>query len=100
MSDHDDLTAGGHLDGNALAGPLGTVFASDVTVATAVCAGCGRAETIAALRVFGAPMGLIARCVGCDLVLLRYTELAGARTLDMTGMAALRLPPSEAPAKS
>lgn len=94
MSDHDHLLKGGHLDGNALAGPLSTVFAGDVTVATAVCAGCGRAETVGALRVFGAPVGLIARCAGCDLVLLRYTELTTGRTLEMTGMSALRLPTS------
>lgn len=87
MTDH-------HLDGNALAGPLSTVFAVDLTTATAVCAGCGRADQVAALRVFGAPMGLVARCPGCDHVMLSYTELPAGRTLQMHGMAALRLPTS------
>jgi Family of unknown function (DUF6510) len=82
----------GYLDGNVLAGPLSAVLAGDVTTATAVCAGCGQVEQVAALPVYGAPMGLVARCPGCDLVLLRYTELPAGRTLEMRGMAALRLP--------
>ena len=81
-----------HLDGNALAGPLSIVFAADLTVATAECAGCGRTDQVAALRVFGAPMGLVARCAGCDHVMLSYTELPAGRTLQMHGMATLHLP--------
>jgi len=81
-----------HLDGNTLAGPLSAVFSSDLTTATALCAECGRAERVAALPVFGAPMGLVARCPGCDNVMLSYTELPAGRTLQMHGMAALRLP--------
>jgi hypothetical protein len=37
-------------------------------------------------------MGLIARCPGCDLVLLGYTDLTVGRTLELSGMAALRFP--------
>lgn len=92
MSEHDIPRPDGHLDGNALAGPMSAVLSGDVTVATAVCAGCGRAETVATLPVYGAPMGLIARCPGCDLVMLSYTELAVGRTLEMTGIAMLRFP--------
>jgi len=92
MSDNDVPRTDAHLDGNALAGPMSAVFTTDLTVATVVCAGCGLARTIAALPVFGAPMGMIARCPGCDLVLLSYTELPAGRTLEMTGTAALRLP--------
>jgi hypothetical protein len=81
-----------HVDGNALAGPLSAIFTGDLTTATAVCAGCGRTELVAALPVFGAPMGLVARCPGCDQVMLGYTELPSGRTLDMHGTATLRLP--------
>jgi hypothetical protein len=88
MNSQDD----GYLDGNTLAGPLSTIFTGDLTTATAVCAGCGRTEQVAALPVFGAPMGLVARCPGCDSVMLSYTELPAGRTLEMHGMAALRLP--------
>ena len=87
---HDDR----HLDGNALAASLSSVFTQDLTSAIAECAGCGRTGVVAALLVFGAPMGLVARCPGCDHVLLSYTELATGRTLRMGGIAALRLPPN------
>jgi len=83
-----------HVDGNTLAGPMSRIFNSDLTTATAVCAGCGQTEQVAALPVFGAPMGLVARCPGCDRVLLSYTDLAPGRTLEMRGIAALRLPPT------
>jgi hypothetical protein len=94
MSEHDIPRPDAHLDGNALAGAMSAVLVGDLTVATAVCAGCGRAEIVAALPVYGAPMGLIARCPGCDAVLLSYTELAVGRTLEMTGTASLRFPTS------
>jgi hypothetical protein len=93
--DHGKVTGEepvGHLDGNALGGPLSALFTGELTTATAVCAGCGRAEQVAALPVFGAPMGLVARCPGCDLVMLSYTELAVGRTFEMRGTALLRLP--------
>jgi hypothetical protein len=41
-----------YQDGNALAGPLREIFAVDVTVARAQCAGCGRAGAVAELRVY------------------------------------------------
>jgi len=83
-----------HLDGNTLAGPLSVLFTEELTTATVVCGGCGLAEQVAALPVFGAPMGLVARCPGCDHVLIRYVELPVGRTLEMSGMAALHLPAS------
>ncbi len=96
--DDDNLPAGEqggtHLDGNVVGGPLAAVFGTGLTAATAVCLGCGREEVVAAVRVYGAPMGLVARCTGCDQVLLSYTELPTGRTLQMSGIAALRLPSS------
>jgi hypothetical protein len=80
-----------HVDGNALAGPLSGLFTPDLTMATAVCAGCGRAGALGADPVYGAPMGLIVRCPGCGDTLLRYVETPNARTLDMRGIAALQI---------
>jgi hypothetical protein len=94
MSEYDGPRAGSHLDGNALAGPMSAILAGDLTAATVECAGCGLAETVGAVPVYGAPMGLVARCPGCDQVLLSYTELAAGRTLDMKGTAALRWSPA------
>jgi hypothetical protein len=91
MNDNDVTPAEVRLDGNALAGPMSVVFAADLTVATAICAGCAREETLAELPVYGAPMGLIARCPGCDLAMIRYAELSTGLTLEMAGTAALRM---------
>ena len=92
MNDDQVPQTDAHVDGNTLAGPLSAVFGGDLTTATAVCAGCGHAAQVATLPVFGAPMGLVARCPGCSQVLLGYTDLPGGRILDMHGMASLRLP--------
>lgn len=81
------------VDGNILDGPLGAVFAVEMSTAIAVCAGCGGTERMAATQVYGAPMGLIVRCPGCGEVLLRYAETPSARTLDMRGIRSLRLGP-------
>jgi hypothetical protein len=79
------------LDGNALAGPLGGLFTAELTNATVLCAGCGRSDVFGAGTVYGAPMGLVLRCIGCGEALLRYAESPGKRTLDMRGIAALRI---------
>ena len=85
----DEMTD--HVDGNVLAGPLGSLFVPDLTTATAVCARCRRADVLAAGAVYGAHMGLILRCPGCGAALLRYAETPYVRTLDMRGIAALRI---------
>ncbi|WP_433475912.1 DUF6510 family protein [Spirillospora sp. CA-142024] len=88
--DHD------HLDGNALAGPLSEVFAVDVTAATGRCVNCGRTGPVAALRVYDRAPGLVARCPGCDHVVLRLVRTPDAAYLDLTGTVSLhiRLPPA------
>jgi hypothetical protein len=65
------------IDGNVLAGGLREVFAVDLTVATARCAGCGRTGT---------------RCVGCDAVLLRMVRTPDRAYLDLHGLAYLEVP--------
>jgi hypothetical protein len=81
-----------HLDGNTLAGPLAGVFASDLTAATARCAGCGRTDPMAQAEVYGTPMGLITRCTGCGKELLRYVSTPHGTSLDMRGIALFRFP--------
>ena len=61
------------LDGNALAGPLGLVFTGDLTVASVVCAGCGRSELLAALPVV---TGVTLLRDGGALLILSPEELA------------------------
>lgn len=81
-----------HLDGNALAGPLGEVFAVDVTAAVGRCAGCGQTNAVAALRVYTHAPGLVARCPGCDTVVLRLVRTPDSAWLDLHGTVALRVP--------
>jgi hypothetical protein len=74
------------LDGNAAAGLLEEVFAFDVTVARAVCAGCGAEGAVAKLAAYGMAMGAILRCPVCDTPLLRVSRLGDAYGLDLRGM--------------
>ncbi|MFI7133310.1 DUF6510 family protein [Nonomuraea sp. NPDC050153] len=80
-----------HLDGNALAGPLGEIFAVDVTAATGRCASCGLAGPVASLRVYGPDPGLVARCPGCEEVILRLVRAPGRAWLDLRGTVSLRV---------
>jgi len=81
-----------HLDGNALAGPLREIFAVDVTTATSRCAACGLAGALASLQVYGPAPGLVARCPGCEEVVLRMVRTPDAAWLDMRGTVSLRIP--------
>ncbi|WP_188189129.1 DUF6510 family protein [Nonomuraea sp. SYSU D8015] len=80
-----------YLDGNALAGPLGEIFAVDVTAATGRCANCGLTGPVASLHVYGPDPGLVARCPGCDEVVLRLVRGPGTAWLDLRGAVSLRL---------
>ena len=82
------------MDGNAMAGPLRELFAVDVTVATGRCAGCGLVGPVASLHVYGsedAP-GFVARCPGCESVVLRLVRTPDAAWLDLRGAVSLRIP--------
>jgi hypothetical protein len=81
-----------HQDGNSLAGPLSELFAVDVTAATGRCVNCGLAGPIAALRVYIRAPGLVARCPGCDHVILRLVRTPDAAWFDLTGAVSLRVP--------
>jgi hypothetical protein len=81
-----------HLDGNALAGPLGEIFAVDLTRAVGRCASCGLTGPVASLRVYGPEPGLVARCPGCEEVILRLVKTPGTAWLDLRGTVSLRIP--------
>lgn len=81
-----------HLDGNALAGPLREIFAVDVTAATSRCAACGQTGALAALHVYANAPGLVARCPGCEEVVLRMVRTPDAAWLDLRGAVSLRIP--------
>ena len=79
-----------HIDGNTLAGPLSTIFVDEVTVAIAVCAGCGQTDQLANAMVYGSPMGLVVRCAECGSILLRFADTPTGRSVDMRGLTVLR----------
>jgi hypothetical protein len=79
------------LDGNVAAGPLGEIFAVDLTTASAQCAGCRRTGVLAEARVYAQAPGLVVRCPSCEAVLLRLVEGQGRRWLDLRGLAYLQL---------
>ena len=83
---------GEHLDGNDMAGALSEIFAVDVSSATAPCPSCRRVNVVAELRVYGGPQapGLVARCCGCDEVVLRLVCWPNDTWLDLRGT--LRIP--------
>ncbi len=80
-----------YLDGNMLAGPLSEIFAVDVTTAIGRCVACGQSNPMAALRVYSDAPGLVARCPGCEEVVLRIVRSPSAVWLDMRGCAALAI---------
>lgn len=85
-----------YLDGNVLAGPLAEIFAADVSAAVGRCASCGLTGPVASLRVYGQAPGLVARCPGCDEVVLRLVRAPGEAWLDLRGTVSLRIPLADA----
>lgn len=89
----DDRHQDRHQDGNALAGPLAEIFSVDVTAALGRCAACGLNGPLASLRVYGqAPGPLVARCPGCEAVVLRLVRGPEDAWLDLSGTRCLRVP--------
>jgi hypothetical protein len=80
------------LDGNSLAGDLRQVFAVDVTAARFTCAGCGHADAVAALRLWGPAPGRVGRCPACEDVVLRLVQAPDRIFLDLRGTVRLELP--------
>jgi hypothetical protein len=81
-----------HLDGNAAAGALREVFAVDLTAAIGQCAGCGHTGVFAETRLYVDAPGMVARCPGCEDVLLRVVTTPTDTYLDLRGLTYLRIP--------
>lgn len=76
-----DLT----LDGNAAAGFLQEVFASEITVAKIQCEECGSIRPVGSIRSYAAPMGAVLRCANCDNILMRAVRTPHGLWLEMRG---------------
>ena len=81
-----------YVDGNMLDGPLGEVFAVDLSTATGRSAHCGTASPVAGLRVYSHAPGLVARCPTCVEVILRLVRAPDRAWLDLRGATFLRFP--------
>ena len=79
------------LDGNALAGLLGEVFAHEMTSARGACGACGAIEHLGAEHAYLDAPGAVLRCCHCENVLMvvvrseeRYrVGLQGLRWLEL-----------------
>lgn len=77
------------LDGNALAGALTEVLGVDSTTTLLRCAGCGALGELGRTRVHASPMGSVARCGGCDTVLVTVVDAPGRRWVGLPGARAV-----------
>lgn len=79
------------VDGNAAGGVLSEIFAPDVTIGRAKCAGCGTTRAVGALHVYSHGMGLVVRCPGCDGVVLRVARTPTHLWLDARGAVSIAI---------
>ena len=78
------------LDGNAAAGILREVFASEMTTAVGTCGGCGAAGPVGAVHVY-VSAGMVLRCPSCEAVLMRIVESESRLWVDLTGLRSIEL---------
>lgn len=79
------------LDGNAAAGILQEVFASEITAASGTCNGCGAVELIGAVAVYARGPGTVLRCRHCDGMLMKLVVAGGRVWVDARGLRTLEL---------
>jgi len=80
------------VDGNDIAGPARELFTVDLTTARGRCVNCGRVAMIAEAHVYQRAPGIVARCSGCDSVLLRLVRAPNRAWLDLRGLSYLEFP--------
>ena len=81
------------VDGNQLAGGMQEMFAVDMTVARGQCANCGLVGMVAQAHVFDElGPGVVARCPGCEAVLMRMVRGRDRAWLDLRGLNYLEVP--------
>ena len=73
------------LDGNAAAGLLQEIFATDMTIAQTECGTCGNKASTGSLRLYAASMGAVLRCNVCNSVVMRLAHTPHGHWLDMRG---------------
>jgi Family of unknown function (DUF6510) len=79
------------LDGNAVAGTLGDLFAFDITVAVSTCAICADARPVAEMRAYLDAPGIVLRCASCGAAQLRLVRSGDRAWLDLRGIQVLEI---------
>ncbi|HEV8686224.1 MAG TPA: DUF6510 family protein [Gaiellaceae bacterium] len=80
-----------YVDGNALGGTFLELFGIEMTIATGVCASCGRTGEVATLHVYLRAPGAVARCPVCDSVLMKIVRSSDRTWLDFSGLRMLEI---------
>ena len=75
-----------YLDGNAAAGELSEIFATDITNAEGQCANCGAKSRFSEAHLYVQCPSLVARCAFCGHILLRLVNTQRHVYLDLRGM--------------
>jgi len=79
------------VDGNAVAGSFGEIFAVDVTSVQVTCRHCGASNPFAHEKAYVRGPGTVLRCVGCTSVLARLVKTRDATWLDLSGSSAWQI---------
>ena len=87
----DDDGAGLWLDGNALAGLLGEVFATEMTAVERACGSCGTRAPVGAHRLYRGA-GAVLRCPACGDLALRVAILGDPHVVHLRGSWTLEVP--------
>ena len=80
------------LDGNAIGGLLNQVFGGDMTMAHAVCGGCGAHGRLAEYEVYLGGPGSVIRCHICHQIVMVLVEVREMVCVDRSGLRQLELP--------
>ena len=78
------------LDGNAVGGTLGEVFAFEMTMAAAACDRCGTVAHVGEAMAYVTEIGTVVRCASCDNALIRVAQNPRGYFLDLRGVSYLR----------
>ena len=79
------------LDGNAIGGLMGEIFALEMTSAVGTCSACGAVNEIGRVQVYVQAPGTVVRCPGCEAVLMKIVRGRGRYWVDMSGLRCLEL---------
>ena len=78
------------LDGNAVGGTLGEVFAFEMTMAETACDRCGTVAHVGEAMAYVTEIGNVVRCASCDNALIRVAQNPRGYYLDLRGVSYLR----------